>query len=366
MRGSCWYILIVLATVTIVGCPKPNPDAPKAAFSGDPLSGPAPLSVQFTDASTAPVGTVDRWFWNFGDGATVEEQNPVHVYTGPGVYSVSLTVGSSGGTDAARKSDYITVTAPAEGEGEGEGEPVAGEVRKFANIAFVWIPAGNFVMGSELSPEQIALTYGGLYRDYQKELPQHKVTFAEGFWMSQYEVTQAEWKVLGGKDYSGFKGDNRPVENMSWVDCHDVIDTLNAKGVGVFRLPSEAEWEYACRAGTTTVFTFGNAAADLVDYAWYYQNSDKKSHDVGLKKPNPWKLYDMYGNVAEWCEDRSHANYIGAPTDGSIWNQAGGAYRMARGGSWYFDVNLARSATRLNYLPDNSYTDVGLRLVRLK
>ena len=132
-----------------------------------------------------------------------------------------------------------------------------------------------------------------------------------------------------------------------------------------YRLPTEAEWEYACRAGTTTRYYFGDDASQLGDYAWYSANSQSKTHPVGQKKPNAWGLYDMSGNVWEWCEDDWHDNYIGAPTDGSAWlinNDNRSHLKCLRGGSWFESPNLCRSAYRSGNLPDGVYNFNGFRV----
>ena len=213
-------------------------------------------------------------------------------------------------------------------------------------MEFVWIPAGRFMMGSPDSEE-------GHYDD---ESPRHEVTFKNGFWMGTYPVTQAEWQTIMGNNPSRFKGERRPVEQVSWDDCQKFLRKLNANPSyspvnhggqrGVFRLPSEAEWEYACRAGTDTAYSFGDDPAQLGDYAWYLENSDGETHPVGQKKPNAFGLCDMHGNVWEWQSDRWHDDYNGAPTDGSAWEISNSDRRVLRGGSWYSDAESLRCAVR--------------------
>ena len=261
-------------------------------------------------------------------------------------------------------------------------------------MEFVWIPAGRFLMGS---PENEA----GRDND---EGPQHEVVFKEGFWMGKYPVTQAEWQTIMGNNPSQFKGARRPVECVSWDDCQEFLKKLNdthplplprgeqrgiplsgGAGVGspllggnrvgspllggaggglLFRLPSEAEWEYACRAGTQTAYSFGDDPAQLGDYAWYSENSGGETHPVGQLKPNAFGLCDMHGNVWEWCADAWHENYDGAPTDGSAWERRDADWRVLRGGSYYNNAKFLRCAVRTGYdWQYHWFSNGGFRLV---
>ena len=134
-----------------------------------------------------------------------------------------------------------------------------------------------------------------------REQSAHRIEISQAFYLGKYEVTQAQWKDVMGKNPSGFKGDNRPVEEVSWEDVQEFIRRLNAREQGVtYRLPTEAEWEYAARAGSTTAYSFGDDTLQLGEYAWYWENADGTTHPVGQLKPNAWGLYDMHGNVWEW------------------------------------------------------------------
>ena len=206
-------------------------------------------------------------------------------------------------------------------------------------MEFVPIPAGEFDMGSPPDEE-------GRYDD---EGPVHHVNIEKAFYMGRYEVTQKQWRAIMGNNPSHFKGDDLPVEWVSWDDVQEFIKKLNEKkGTDKYRLPSEAEWEYACRAGTTTRYSFGDDKSKLGDYAWYIDNSGDKTHThpVGQKKPNSWGLYDMHGNVWEWVQDSWHDDYNGAPTDGSAWENGDGTYRVIRGGGWCDFAGDCRSADR--------------------
>jgi len=199
-------------------------------------------------------------------------------------------------------------------------------------MKFTLISAGEFYMGSEESVD---------------EKPVHKVKINYPFYLGTYPVTQREWKAVVGDNPSYFKGDDLPVEQVSWDDVQKFIKKLNEKeGTDKYRLPSEAEWEYACRAGTTTRYSFGDDESKLGDYGWYDENSDNKTHPVGQKKPNPWGLYDMHGNVWEWVQDMRNDCYDGAPTDGSARKSGDGADRVFRGGSWFGSAEYCRSASR--------------------
>lgn len=256
-------------------------------------------------------------------------------------------------------------------------------------IEMVYIPSGGFTMGSDK---------GG-----SDEKPVHEVTISYSFYMGRYEVTQGQWQAVMGSNPSHFKdcGANCPVEQVSWNDAQDFINKLNEPNDGYkYRLPSEAELEYACRAGTT-----GDYAGDLDSMAWYGNNSGNsrldadaivrddrsnykkrvtdngnKTHPVGTKQPNAWGLYDMHGNVQEWCQDWYRVNYNGAPVDGSTWDSGGAQgliatssgrahmrLRVQRGGSWYsptlFASTLFAGSAHRNFSPpDIRGSDSGFRV----
>jgi formylglycine-generating enzyme required for sulfatase activity len=216
-------------------------------------------------------------------------------------------------------------------------------------MKFTLIPAGEFYMGSE---------------EYDDEKPVHKVKIKNPFYLGTYPVTQREWKAVMRRNPSDFKGDDLPVVGVSWDDVQGFIITLNEKeGTDKYRLPSEAEWEYACRAGTTTRYSFGDSESKLGGYAWSDENSDYKTHPVGQKKSNSWGLYDMHGNVWEWVEDEWHDDYDGAPTDGSAWG-GDGVDRVHRGGGWLYTAEFCRSALRFCRPPGYRDIDIGFRLLR--
>jgi formylglycine-generating enzyme required for sulfatase activity len=223
------------------------------------------------------------------------------------------------------------------------------------------------MMGSKLSPDEFAQKYGGKAIRYRDEHRQHNVKINKPFFLQTSEVTQGQWKTVIGTNPSYFKkcGDNCPVESISWEDANKFIKKLNEiEGDEAYRLPTEAEWEYACRAGTTTEFSFGDDADKLDEYAWYYDNSKAKTHPGGQKNPNPWGLYDMHGNVWEW-EENWHDNYKDAPDDGRAWiEHPRSANRVFRGGDWDSDAGRCRAANRSSRRGRGDRRLVGFRLAR--
>ena len=214
-------------------------------------------------------------------------------------------------------------------------------------MQFVLIPAGLFTMGSD--------------KGLSTENPFHKVTISKPFYLGKYTVTQEQWQQIMGYNPSRSKGAKKPVEQVSWNDCHKFLTKLNEKIMGRhFRLPTEAEWEYACRAGSNGDYNYESGRLD--ENAWYISNAGFRSHPVGEKKPNAWGLYDMHGNVWEWCQDVYHKTYEGAPTDGSARTQGGESDRVLRGGSWGDSAPSLRSASRIANYPDGRQDVFGLRV----
>ena len=220
------------------------------------------------------------------------------------------------------------------------------------HIQLVTIAPGSFMMGSPS---------GENGRD-DDEGPQHRVN-VRGFYLGKFEVTQAEFRSVTGKNPSRFSGcENCPVENVSWNDAREFVRILNGLQVDyVYRLPSEAEWEYACRAGTTSAFAFGKSISpDQANWGGYHGD---KTAQVGSYRPNDFGVYDMSGNVWEWCEDYYHENYTRAPTDGSAWLRRGRfAERITRSGSWTLDDYMMRSGSRGRFPPDRRNDEQGFRV----
>jgi len=210
-----------------------------------------------------------------------------------------------------------------------QGKLVVLDLGNDVKLELVRIPPGEFMMGS---PE------GGKARR-DREGPQHRVRFTKPFYMGKHEVTQGQWRAVMGQNPSHFTGsDDLPVDRVNWEDCQAFCKKVSAKVGMRIRLPSEAEWEYACRAGTRTRYSYGDPMhPELGQYGWYDANSKGKTHPVGRLKPNPWGLYDMHGNLWEWCQDVYHKGYDGAPADGSAWVSGGdkGSSRVIRSGCWY-------------------------------
>jgi formylglycine-generating enzyme required for sulfatase activity len=245
---------------------------------------------------------------------------------------------------------------------KGKAEVMTENIGNGVSLEMVKIPGGRFLMGS---PETEAK------RD-DDEGPQHYVNVPE-FFMGKYPVTQAQWQAVMGNNPSYFKGKNRPVEKVSWNEATKFCQKLSKKTGRDYRLPSEAEWEYACRAGTKTPFYFGETITpELVNYNGNdtYSNGPegkyrKETTDVGNFPPNSFGLYDMHGNVYEWCQDVWHDNYDGAPVDGSAWvNGGNSSRRVRRGGSWFGYPWWCRSANRNNFNSDEAVIYyIGFRLV---
>jgi formylglycine-generating enzyme required for sulfatase activity len=242
-------------------------------------------------------------------------------------------------------------------------QPIVTETRQPYEPEMVSIPAGSFRMGD---------IQGGGDDD---EKPVHTVQI-KSFSMSKYEITQAQWRAVMGKKPSHYKGNDLPVENASWHDVQEFIQKLNAKTGKQYRLPSEAEWEYAARAKTTTKYWWGNEAShDYANYgtdiccAGHIEGKDqwKNTSPVGSFSANAFGLHDMHGNVWEWVQDCWHGDYKNAPTDGSVWGEANNgdcSRRVFRGGDWDGKPRNLRSAYRSGSSPDNTVNNQGFRLAR--
>jgi sulfatase modifying factor 1 len=247
----------------------------------------------------------------------------------------------------------------------------AGQIRddNGPEIRFSWIPSGSFKMGSPSSEA-----------DRKNDENQVEVKLTKGFWLGQYVVTEVQWDaVMQATKPTGSSASDSPATNVSWTDAKQFCTKLTAQErhanrlslMWKYTLPSEAQWEYACRAGTTSAFSFGNDFSELIEYAWFDKNGRNAGranpHPVGLRKPNPWGLYDMHGNVWEWCRDW-YSSVLPGGTNPEVTSTGAhevdlkGAYRVYRGGSWKYQASCCRSAHRNWYLPDYRSDNNGFRV----
>jgi formylglycine-generating enzyme required for sulfatase activity len=235
------------------------------------------------------------------------------------------------------------------------------EITNSIGMKLVLIPKGTFMMGS---PET--------EKGRQENETQHEVTISKDYYLGVYEVTQAQYQQVMTTNPSYFQGEKikgdsspHPVEQVSWNDAVEFGKRLSElpeekKAGRVYRLPTEAEWEYACRAGSKTAYSFGESSQSLGDYAWFNGNYNFPTHPVGQKKPNAWGLYDVHGNVFEWCSDR-----LGEYPKGAVSDPAGpeeGSPRVIRGGSWQYEAANCRSADRDRDDPSIRVSDLGFRV----
>jgi formylglycine-generating enzyme required for sulfatase activity len=227
-----------------------------------------------------------------------------------------------------------------------------------ANMDFVYITPGQFLMGS---PEQEANRYD--------DEEQHHVSIPHGFWIGKYEVTFDQYQIFSQLTKypdaydNGWGRGQRPAINVNWFEAEAFAKWLSNETGHKYRLPTEAEWEYAAKAGTTTAYSFGDNPEELAAYAWNGAQGERQTHPVGLKKPNPWGLYDIHGNVWEWTSSEYAEKYDGKElVAGAFDTKAKRA--VARGGSWYFYPKSLRSADRRLFAPDFRRPYIGFRLVR--
>ena len=231
------------------------------------------------------------------------------------------------------------------------GNTITIPVKNGISIDMVRVEAGTFTMGA--TPE--------MNKPYRNEKPTHQVTLTNDYYIGKYEVTQALWQAVTGNNPSYFKGENLPVENVSWDECQEFLSKLNSITGKTFRLPTEAEWEFAARGGKKSRGYQYSGSNNLSDVAWYKYNSVISTRAVGSKQGNELGIYDMTGNVLEWCQD-----WYGKYSSSSQVNPTGannGAGRVGRGGSWISDARFCRSSFRNYYTPGFGYNVLGLRLV---
>ena len=271
---------------------------------------------------------------NFLEKCSSKVKRAARFFIGAGALIILLPA-LSGGPSAAEKNEVII---------KGSHK----EVKVIGGMVFVYIEGGEYMMGS---PDDSG---------YGNERPRHNITISP-FLMGKFEVTQAQYRELTGKNPSGFPGENRPVEQVSWDDAEEFARRFSAKHGVRARLPYEAEWEYACRAGTATRYYWGNEVDG--SYCWYNVNSNDETHPVGWKIPNKWGLHDMLGNVYEWCMDYYSDTYYGDTVKINPPGPRKGTSRVARGGSWHNDDYNVRTAFRVPFRPVTKDFYHGFRLV---
>lgn len=323
-----------------------------ASVTATPSSVPTEGTTTLSCTASDPEGDPITYSWNLnGIGEWVGGNSMQSVqWKAPnttGSYTINVTVRDNKGNST---SGDVVITV----------ELAPGTERLFdlgnsgIKMAMIWVPAGKFTMGSDFS-------------EYEK--PAHEVTIASGFWMGKYEVTQEQYVAIEAEGYnpSYNVGDNNPVEGVTWNIIRSWILLLNAEEAGSpWRLPSEAEWEFVLRAGTDSKYFWGYLDDNIEDYAVFGLGDVGSTASVGTKDPNPWGLYDMLGNVWEWCEDWYHQTYNGAPTDGSAWISPSSDTRVIRGGSYYEDnMAFVRSSGRFYADPSEGSINWGFRLVRI-
>jgi uncharacterized protein (TIGR03437 family) len=342
------------------------------------IQGPAGLALQglalssnSVTAGASVTGTVTLSGADTKGGTAVTLQSSSTAAQVPAGGSVTVPAGQTSATftittQAVSVAQNVTITASYAGASktatltvnpaQGGSQPGTVRVNPQDGLNYVWVPAGTYTMGCSAGDTEC----------YDDEKPSHSVTISKAYWMGQTEVTVGAYKrfaqatgqtMPSGPSWdSGWRQDNLPMVNVNWDDARSYC--IWAGG----RLPSEAEWEYAARAGTQTKYYFGNDTALLGDYAWYYSNSRSVAHPVGQKKPNAWGLYDMLGNVWEWCQDWYGSYPSQAVTDPQ--GPSSGAYRILRGGSWVSNSRDTRVSIRSSYLPGDWIFIFGFRCVR--
>ena len=360
---------------TQMGCPLLDFLAPPPTPSATPPATPTPLGVPTAPIPTpgAATATVESTFTETPEPASTETPEPLADTPTP------TDTPAPPGTNTPRPTDAPTVpaTETPEPTSTETPEPPADTPTPTPTVTLdptptalptltidlgggvtmdlVRIPAGSFVMGSPESDSE----------HQEDEQPQRTVNISGDFWMGRTEVTQAQWRAVMGTDPSSFTGDDLPVEQVSWDDCQQFCTALSQLSGLAIRLPTEGEWEYACRAGTATRFSFGDDMADLGSYGWYANNSSARTHDVAGKLPNAWGLYDVHGNVWEFCSDRYSDSYYGErpdpDTDPS--GPASGIGRTVRGGAWGNNAGSCRSAYRWWFYADVRHYRAGIRVV---
>lgn len=256
------------------------------------------------------------------------------------------------------------VLAGGQGGGAAAAEGLeAGTERAFLGIDFVWCPPGSFKMGHGVPPARAAEATRSREEWFTDAHPSRETSIPDGFWISKYPVTRGQWESVMNALPEGLTGDDAagpddlPVTEVAYADAERFVERINRVGEGRFRLPTEAEWEYACRAGTETLYSFGDTHADLSEHGWHWGNTVRMDNDrlqpVGLLEPNPWGLHDVHGNVWEWCD----GPYPGGARDGAL-------AQAIRGGSYRDFAPFLTSGYRSGADPATPHPVIGFRIVR--
>jgi formylglycine-generating enzyme required for sulfatase activity len=338
---------------------------PAAALKVEPIS---PRTIEAGKPMTVAVSVEDAQRWkgnvlyslvsNAPLGASIDETTGEFSWIPPsdqaaGRYDVTVSAQSLDG-QTAQMTFVVTVTRPIPTSAKLTGKEIAVDVGNGVKLELVLIPADEFLMGE---PDETG-----------HDDPRHRVRITKPFYLGKYLVTQEQWEAVMGSNPSHFKGPKNPVEQVSWGDCRKFVEELDARvGGGKFSLPTEAQWEYACRAGSTTRYCFGDDELRLDEYAWFRENSGRQTHPVGEKKPNAWGLYDMHGNVYEWCQDWYDGYYAGSPTNDPT-GPSEGSCHVFRGGSWDNGAGGCGSACREGFIDESQprlLAILGFRVARV-
>ena len=348
--------------------------APERVTISGPTAGDEGQALSFTGSATDPAGTSDTLAYNW----TVAKGGVDGFAAGNGIsfsftpndnrtYVVRLTASDEDGGTASTTRTVIVGPEPGKRQSDAAkklGVEVEHEVHLGGGVVLrmVLVPPGEFSMGCRRAPDDVVKLTSGSAELFEPEHPLHRVRITKAFLLGKYEVTQEQWEAMMGQNPSERKGPKYPVGMVNWSDCQAFITKLNEKFPDrKFRLPTEAEWEYACRADTETLYSFGDDRRELSKHAWYRANALGKRHAVGQKKPNAWGFHDMHGSSWEWCSDRrvSYPASLQIDPVGIIDEPK----RLVRGGSWNDDPCYCRSAYR-PALPDHMKADnLSLRLL---
>jgi len=275
-----------------------------------------------------------------------------------GSFTLTFAMLGCGNQPSFPKADAATQETGVGSKTESPPKEIAVDLGKGVKLEMVLIPAGEFLMGSPDSDKDASA----------EEKPQHRVRITKPFYLGKHPVTQEQWEAIMASNPSNFKGPKNPLEEVSWDDCQQFLDKLNAK-VGTrnkrFLLPTEAQWEYACRAGSSTKYCFGDDESELGEYGWYMANASDRPQPVGQKKPNAFGIYDMHGNLGEWCQDWYSAGYYANSTTDDPSGPTTGTTCVNRGGGWDRPERYCRSAFRSYYVPEFRLDFVGFRVAQV-